>query len=64
MTINLFRDKKYSVIDIGLIKWSCILFGMVLGAYLSGFILNYVWLFVIVAVILAIKPLVSYFKEL
>ncbi len=62
--MNLFRDKKYSVLDIGLIKWSCILFGMVVGAYFSGFILRYVWLFIIVAVILAIKPVVTYFKEL
>jgi len=62
--MNLFRDKKYSVLDIGLIKWSCILFGMVVGAYFSEFTLRYVWLFVIIAVILAIKPVVTYFKEL
>jgi hypothetical protein len=64
MTINLFRDKKYSVIDIGLIKWSCILFGMVLGAYFSDYTLRYFWLFIIVALVLAIKPVVTYFKEL
>ena len=62
--MKLFRDKKYSVIDIGLIKWSCILFGMILGAYLSEFTLRYIWLFIIAAVILAIKPIVTYFKEL
>ena len=61
--MKLFKDKKYSVIDIGLIKWSCILFGMVLGAYLADFVLNYVWLFIIVALLLAIKPIVAYFKE-
>ncbi len=62
--MNLFRDRKYSVIDIGLIKWSCILFGMVVGAYLSDFTLRYVWLIIIVAVILAIKPVFTYFKNL
>ena len=62
--MKLFRDKKYSVIDIGLIKWSFILFGMVLGAYFSEFTLRYIWLFIIVAVILAIKPVVTYFREL
>ncbi len=62
--MNLFRDKKYSVMDIGLIKWSCVLFGMVLGAYLSEFTLRHIWFFIIVAVILAIKPVVTYFKEL
>jgi hypothetical protein len=62
--VNLFGDRHYSVIDLGLIKWSCILFGMVLGAYLSEFTLRYVWFFIIIAVILAIKPVVAYFKEL
>jgi hypothetical protein len=36
--MKLFKDKKYSVIDIGLIKWSCILFGMVLGAYVADYV--------------------------
>jgi len=62
--MNLFKDKKYSVIELGLIKWSCILFGMIAGAYFSDFTLRYVWIFIIIAVILAIKPAVSYFKEL
>ena len=61
--MKLFKDKKYSVVDIGLIKWSCILFGMVLGAYLADYVLSYVWLFIIVALLLAIKPIVAYFKE-
>ncbi|MGM0653168.1 MAG: hypothetical protein ACQES4_10385 [Bacillota bacterium] len=61
--MKLFKDKKYSVIDIGLIKWSCILIGMVLGAYFADFVLGYVWLLIIVAFILAIKPIVAYFKE-
>jgi hypothetical protein len=39
--MKLFKDKKYSFVDIGLIKWSCILFGMVLGAYLADYVLDY-----------------------
>ncbi len=61
--MKLFKDKIYSVLDIGLIKWSCILFGMVFGAYLADFVLGYIWLFIIVALLLAIKPIVSYFME-
>ncbi len=61
--MKLFKDKKYSVIDIGLIKWSCILIGMVLGAYLADFVLGYIWLFILVALLLAIKPIISYFME-
>jgi hypothetical protein len=58
-----FKDKMYSVLDIGLIKWSCVLFGMVLGAYLADFVLGYLWLFIVVALLLAIKPIISYFME-
>jgi len=61
--MKLFKDKMYSVLDIGLIKWSCILFGMVLGAYLADFVLGYLWLFIVVALLLAIKPIISYFME-
>ena len=61
--MKLFKDKMYSVLDIGLIKWSCILFGMVLGAYLADFVLGYIWLFIVVALLLAIKPIISYFME-
>jgi len=61
--MKFFKDKKYSVMDIGLIKWSCILFGMVLGAYLADFVLGYTWLFIVVALLLAIKPAFAYFKE-
>jgi hypothetical protein len=61
--MKLFKDKMYSVLDIGLIKWSCILFGMVLGAYLADFVLGYLWLFIVIALLLAIKPIISYFME-
>lgn len=61
--MKLCKDKKYTVIDIGLIKWSCIFFGMALGAYLADFISAYAWLFIIAALLLAIKPALAYFKE-
>jgi hypothetical protein len=61
--MKVFKDKMYSVLDIGLIKWSCVLFGMVLGAYLADFVLGYLWLFIVVALLLAIKPIISYFME-
>jgi hypothetical protein len=61
--MKLFKDKMYSVLDIGLIKWSCILFGMVFGAYLADFVLGYIWIFIVVALLLAIKPIISYFME-
>ena len=56
-----FRTKVWSWPDIGLVKWSALLFGMVAGAYLSEFVTQYWWGFVTVAVLLAIRPAVKYF---
>lgn len=56
-----FRSKVWSVVDIGCLKWSCILSGMIAGAFLHEFTRRYVWLFAVAAVLLAIKPTLSYF---
>ncbi len=61
--MEFFKDKKYTTIEIGLIKWSSILFGMVFGAYLSDFVLDYVWIFIVAALLMAIVPTIAYFKE-
>jgi len=58
--MTLFRSKVWSPVDIALLKWSCVFFGMVVGAYLYAFIKAYVWVFVSVAILLGIKPTVSY----
>jgi len=34
---------------------------MIVGAYLSAFVKDYVWVFVIAAILLGIKPTASYF---
>jgi uncharacterized membrane protein YoaT (DUF817 family) len=60
--MNLFRSKVWRPVDIALLKWSCILLGMIVGAYLSDFIKDYVWVFVTAAILLGIKPAVSYFR--
>jgi hypothetical protein len=60
--MKLFRNKVWSVVDIGLLKWCCILTGMIAGACLADFTRRYVWAFAAAAVLLAIKPTVSYFR--
>jgi putative Mn2+ efflux pump MntP len=59
--MKLRRSKVWSVIDIGCLKWACIFFGMIVGAFLSEFTRRHVWLFAIGVILLAIKPIVSYF---
>jgi hypothetical protein len=61
--MELFRTKEWTVLDIGLLKWASIFFGMILGAYLSGFVRHNIWLFTSLVVILAIKPVVSYWRK-
>lgn len=61
--MKLFKAKVWSVVDIGLLKWCCILAGMIVGAYLADFTRRHVWLFVLAAILLGIKPAVSYFRS-
>lgn len=61
--MRLFKAKTWSVLDIGLLKWCCLLTGMIAGAYLADFTKRYVWAFAAAAVLLAIKPTVSYFRK-
>lgn len=61
--VEIFRTKEWTVLDIGLLKWASIFFGMILGAFFSGFIRHNIWYFIFLVVILAIKPLVSYWKN-
>jgi hypothetical protein len=59
--MQLFRAKVWSVVDIGCLKWSCILFGMIAGGFLADLVKRHIWLFAAAAVLLALKPTISYF---
>lgn len=61
--MKLLRTKEWTVLDIGLLKWSAIFFGMILGAFLSGLVKNNIWFFISLVVILALKPAYSYWRK-
>lgn len=61
--MKLFRAKVWSVTDIGLLKLSCILVGMVAGAYLTDFTKRYAWVILAAALLAGIKPTVAYFRN-
>ena len=61
--MKLLKRRVWSIIDIGLLKWSCILSGMIVGAFLSDFTKRHVWHFLIAVVVLAIKPTISYLLD-
>ncbi len=48
------KIRQLSIWDFGVMKIALILFGMVLGAYVAGFVHQYVWWFVVVFVVLYI----------
>lgn len=61
--MKLFKTKVWSVLDIGLLKWSCILIGMIIGSYMAAITKRHAKLFAIAAILLAIKPAISYFSD-
>jgi hypothetical protein len=60
--MKLFKAKVWSALDVILLKWCCVLVGMIAGAYLADFTKQYLWFIVLAAFLLAIKPAVSYFR--
>jgi uncharacterized membrane protein YoaT (DUF817 family) len=61
--MRLFRTKVWRWLDIGMLKWSSILLGMIAGAYLSEFVKQYVWVFAVAALLLVIRPAVRYWGD-
>ena len=48
------RTRAMSIWDIGVLKIYCVLFGMIVGAYVSTFVKGHVWWFVGVVLVLGI----------
>jgi len=62
--MELYKTKTWLPLDIVLLKWSCIIFGMILGAYLNLFVKQYLWIFILLTIIFSIRPIYSYwFKK-
>ena len=57
------KTKKLDFWDIGCIKWSSILFGAILGAYLVGFVKGNLAVIIVLMLLLMIRPMVKWFKE-
>ncbi len=61
--MKLIKTKRWSPLDITCLKWSSVLFGMIIGAYFSDFTKQYVAVIICLLVLLALKPLISYFRD-
>jgi hypothetical protein len=59
MSLKSFFDekiKKMDWLDIGLIKWSCIFFGVVIAMLIPEITEINVWWFIVLFIVLAIRP--------
>jgi len=61
--MKLLRTTIWGWYDIGLLKGCVLLFGMIVGAYFHDFVMHYVWVILIAAVLLAIRPIIVYYKD-
>lgn len=61
--MKLFRTKVWRWQDIALLKWCCMLVGMIAGAYLAEFVRRYVGVFALAALLLAVVPAARYFGD-
>jgi hypothetical protein len=61
--MEILRTKIWHWYDIGLLKWSVLLFGMIAGAYLADIVLENLFWFFLAAAILAVRPAVVYWSR-
>jgi hypothetical protein len=63
MCMKLLKARLWNWTDIAFLKWSALLFGMIVGAYFSDFVKQYAIALLLIACLLAIRPLIAYFKD-
>ncbi len=51
------KVKKLDWLDVGLIKWSCIAFGVILVMLIPALTEISIWWFIAIAILLAIRPI-------
>ncbi|PKK89004.1 MAG: hypothetical protein CVV64_16400 [Candidatus Wallbacteria bacterium HGW-Wallbacteria-1] len=61
--MKLFKTKSWSFVDIALLKWSSILFGVILGVIFHEKLKKTLPLLGALSIIMAIKPMASYFCD-
>jgi hypothetical protein len=61
--MRLLRTKIWNWWDIWLLKWCAFLFGIAVGAYFHEILVKYVWIILVAAALLAIRPSIAYFKD-
>ena len=61
--MSLWKTTTWSPLDIACLKWSSLLVGVAVGAFLAPLPQAAIWILLIVAVVLAIKPTKNYLRS-
>jgi hypothetical protein len=61
--MNFFKSKRWPFGDILLLKLYCVVLGIIIGGYISSVVKGYLWLFIIVAVVMAVRLCYFYFLK-
>jgi len=56
------KVKAQNLWDVGVLKIFCLIVGMILGAYNSSFVIQYVWWFGVIAIVLLIWLMYRFLK--
>ena len=59
--MRFFKSRRWPFGDIVLLKLYCLVLGMIIGALLCSVVKGSLWLFIIVAVVLAVRLCYFYF---
>ena len=57
------RIKALDVWDISILKTYCVLFGLVIGAYISDFVKQHLWVFVALIVLFGLHLSLKFFRR-
>ena len=61
--MGLMKSRVWPYWQIGVLKWTSILIGMLIGATWSGFVKNFAWIILALAVLGSAQVIVFYFSK-
>lgn len=61
--MRLLITKVWHWRDIAVLKWCCLMYGIAAGAYFHEYVVPYIGVVLVAAVLLTIRPAIAYWKN-
>jgi len=61
--VKLFKDKTYTVFELGVLKTCVMCVGLILGAYFAPYIKKFLWILVPLGIITYIRAMYFYWRD-